>query len=407
MKRLLSAILIIILSLLIPLNALGYTGVPSWAKEEFSNAEEQNIIPEILTEKDMSGNVTRLEFCHIALNLYELMLGMETTGTYITPFSDVDDRAVSISQSLGIVNGYPDGTFLPDNQISRQELFKMLGNLMDTLGIDIDLDSEICESFISDFPDASAIQSWAKYSTSCLLAMGIVSGTAIGDTSYLDPTGTASRTQAVLLAYRFFNVFFTDESPSEPDNPAENTTGVLTPGTSLTTWGKDADTSSKLIYVFGTDTGWKYQSNEEALQHMVWITIPTWTLLDDGTKAPSHQRIQVNEAISDTVVQIFTEIFEGKEQFPIKDVGCYSWRGDNTSEHNWGLAIDINWNENYYININSGAQTGELWEPGENPYSIPADGDVVNIFHKYGFGWGGDGWWSSVRDYMHFSFLST
>ena len=121
MKRLLSAILIIILSLLIPLNALGYTGVPSWAKEEFSNAEEQNIIPEILTEKDMSGNVTRLEFCHIALNLYELMLGMETTGTYITPFSDVDDRAVSISQSLGIVNGYPDGTFLPEMRICVSE----------------------------------------------------------------------------------------------------------------------------------------------------------------------------------------------------------------------------------------------------------------------------------------------
>lgn len=407
MKRSFSCFLLLTFIFLMPLNSLAYTGVPSWAEEEFLQADQHQIIPEILTDVDMSGNVTRLEFCHIALNIYELMLGMDSTGTYVTPFSDVNDRAVSISHSLGIVDGYPDGTFMPDNMISRQELFKMLGNLMDALGINIELDTVIYENIRNSFPDAYTIQSWAEDATYSLLAMGVISGTDIGGISYLDPTGTASRTQAILLSHRFFNVFFSDDSSSEPEQPEEVSPGVLSPGTSLTTWGMNANTSTKLLYVFGTDTDWQYQSNEEALQHMVWVTIPTWTLLNDGTKAPSQQRLQVHEAIADTVVQIFTEIFEGNEQFPIKDVGCYSWRGDGTSEHNWGLAIDINWNENYYINLNSGAQTGELWAPGENPYSIPADGDVVNTFHKYGFGWGGDGWWSSVRDYMHFSFLST
>ena len=47
---------------------------------------------------------------------------------------------------------------------------------------------------------------------------------------------------------------------------------------------------------------------------------------------------------------------------------------------------------------------GSHWLPGEDPYSIPADGDVVRAFAKYGFAWGGNAWQSS-QDYMHFSYF--
>ena len=46
-----------------------------------------------------------------------------------------------------------------------------------------------------------------------------------------------------------------------------------------------------------------------------------------------------------------------------------------------------------------------FWAPGENPYSIPPNGDVVKSFKKYGWGWGGE--WRSKRDYMHFSYFHT
>ena len=103
-----------------------------------------------------------------------------------------------------------------------------------------------------------------------------------------------------------------------------------------------------------------------------------------------------------SIQAIFEEIYNGDEQFPIKDVGCYRW--EYGSEHMPGLAIDINHNEN--CEIRGGViTTGSYWKPGEDPYSIPADGDVVNAFKKYGFGWGGN--WRSVKDYMHFSYFST
>ena len=98
--------------------------------------------------------------------------------------------------------------------------------------------------------------------------------------------------------------------------------------------------------------------------------------------------------------------------FPQYDITCpvdpvgYNWRGDgSSSEHCLGTALDINWEENYMCTKSGAPLTGSYWKPGEDAYSIPANGEVVRIFAKYGFGWGGT--WNSKKDYMHFSYFGT
>lgn len=146
------------------------------------------------------------------------------------------------------------------------------------------------------------------------------------------------------------------------------------------------------------------ETKEEADAVMTEITVPVWKMKGDGTKYESSSQLTVHSAIADKVVLVFTEIFNGKEQFPIKDLGGYSWRGGR-SEHNWGTAIDLNANENYCL-YNDGTAVGDGWFPYENPYSVTPYGDVVNAFEKHGFTWGGDAW-SNPKDYMHFSYLGT
>ena len=68
--------------------------------------------------------------------------------------------------------------------------------------------------------------------------------------------------------------------------------------------------------------------------------------------------------------------------------------------------MDINPNENYYCDPNGNALVGKYWRPGEDPYSIPLDGEVVAIFSKYGFTQG-IYWRSGYKDYMHFSYFAT
>lgn len=164
--------------------------------------------------------------------------------------------------------------------------------------------------------------------------------------------------------------------------------------------------------IFGSDREICYDTQEQAVQHMTRITVPVWKL-SNGTKVPSTASFYINAALASDVVEIFTEIYNDPEQFPIKDVGGYSWRGDNSSsEHNPGLAIDINPNENYQIRSGN-IVVGSFWDPQNSPYSIPEDGSVVRIFAAHGWSWGGDAFADSTdpssghHDYMHFSYFGT
>ncbi len=163
---------------------------------------------------------------------------------------------------------------------------------------------------------------------------------------------------------------------------------------------------SKCRRIFGTDSFRRYSTESEAVSHQTTITVPVWRLGSNGSKYGSTASLSVNKGVASTVKQIFQEIYNDKERFPIKDVGGYNWRGGNiSSEHTQGLAIDINWNENYMCTNDGSPLTGAYWRPGSDPYSIPANSSVVRIFAKYGFVWGGT--WHSKKDYMHFSFFGT
>ena len=140
---------------------------------------------------------------------------------------------------------------------------------------------------------------------------------------------------------------------------------------------------------------------------MVSVKVPVWKLNGDGTKTAGNMTVTVHEKLEHIIWSVFNEIFNDPEQFPISDIGGYSWRGDSSSsEHKWGLALDINVSANPQV-INFEVKVGNAWEPGINPYSFSEDCSVVRIFKKYGFTWGGDAWGEYNRDYMHFSYLGT
>ena len=93
-------------------------------------------------------------------------------------------------------------------------------------------------------------------------------------------------------------------------------------------------------------------------------------------------------------------------KIPIKSCVGYAYRSGR-SEHNNGTAIDINPAENYFVDREGKIKAGTLWKPGQNPYSIVPDGDVVQAFNRYGWHWSPDMHWSNGADYMHFSLFGT
>jgi len=112
-------------------SAAAFTGVDGWFLNEVTRADEKwGVIPEDFRNLDFKGNITRLEFCQMALLAYQSMHGQVENTISRSHFSDTQNLEPSLAHNLRLVSGYPDGTFRPDSPITRQEMFVMIYNLM-------------------------------------------------------------------------------------------------------------------------------------------------------------------------------------------------------------------------------------------------------------------------------------
>lgn len=167
--------------------------------------------------------------------------------------------------------------------------------------------------------------------------------------------------------------------------------------------------ATRCIGVFGEyvdDPRHVYADEDEAEANMVTIAVKVWDFTNSShtTKTTKTRYVDVNKNIAETVKRIFEEIYACEAQYPVSDLGGYHW--SSSSEHTSGIAIDINVDANPYCDPEGNVLVGEAFDPENNPYSIPIDGEVQQIFEKYGFR-RGIYWNSGYKDYMHFSLFGT
>lgn len=169
---------------------------------------------------------------------------------------------------------------------------------------------------------------------------------------------------------------------------------------------------SKCMHIFGRvvdDPRHPYNDNtveDEFVENLVTISVQVWDFKNGigSEKVTKTRYVQVHKNLAATVKAVFAEIYACEEKYPICSLGGYRW--STKSEHTPGLALDVNYEYNPYMDPNGKILVGEEFDPENNPYSIPVDGEVQQIFEKYGFT-RGIYWRSGYKDYMHFSFFGT
>ena len=432
---------ILTVSLLLSVGAIGgleaaHAANTNWYDSALEEATNWSIVPEAFGNASLNQPITRGEFAEVVVRAYISVEGDLPGNWNQQPFKDHDHIYGNIAYALGIVSGYPDGTFRPHGAIRREEMFMMIYKLNSKLGTPEAASSASLEAMHRQFSDSRELSGWATGAAAYVLQNNIVSGTTLNT---LSPQQNTTRAQALVIAkngletlqaspvgvsrvnrvlHDLRNHIAASSRSGSVEWDSENQQDVSTARNRYDATRASTDTvvaqdpllrrlgnnPAKYALIFGSANAARYQTAQEARKHMVTVTVDVWQLSTTGAKHPSKRSIVVHRAIADTVKLIFHEIYHGPEKFPIKSVGGYSWRPNPNSEHRWGLAIDINPNENYMIRSNGTIVAGSFWSPGTNPYSIRTDGDVVRAFKKYGFTWGGDAWPSS-KDYMHFSFL--
>lgn len=147
------------------------------------------------------------------------------------------------------------------------------------------------------------------------------------------------------------------------------------------------------------------QGEEQALSNMTSYYIIVWDLDENGEWYQNEVLFTSHKNLKKTFLLIFNELLDlpEEERVPIHSIGCYNYR-DGDSCHTCGVAVDINWYENAEMDKYGRITCGGYWKPYEDIYSIPSDSKMVEIFTKYGFGWGG--LWTDKKDYMHFSYFN-
>lgn len=187
---------------------------------------------------------------------------------------------------------------------------------------------------------------------------------------------------------------------------APSTSSVSTTGpTTGTTNAKGLSNSEKIKIVFPNGVP---KTEAELKKYLVDVKVPITT--KDGKKTTTT--VTVHKAIAGDVKAALEAA--QKEGFAVYEIGGYRKFGSDSagkvsdvglvySQHCYGLAVDMNVNENCYKKpANGSCSVGKLYDTN-NKYSIKKNGALYNSFISNGWGWGGE--WNSLRDYMHFSFF--
>ena len=165
-----------------------------WASKEINIVVDDNIMSLSGNRFNPEGDMTRVEFVNALLKV----LSDENLNVNISnKFSDVSKSNPNYdnilrSQQLGLVYGYPDGTFKPNKTVLRSEAQSVISHITK------DMDAD--KSVLNQFKDASAVPAWAKNVYAKTINYGIYVN--YPDSRELRPNDNLSRAEAAVLLAR-------------------------------------------------------------------------------------------------------------------------------------------------------------------------------------------------------------
>lgn len=165
-----------------------------WAEPELKEASKQNLIPEIFDEANLTKNITRKEFAHTVVKMYEKITGQKAVPIAKNPFTDTKDKEVLKAYNIGITNGTSDTTFSPDALITREQMATMMTRALTKAGKDTSRPESA-----KLFTDDSEFSEYAKDSIYYMSSIEIIKG--VGENKF-NAKGNASREQALAISIR-------------------------------------------------------------------------------------------------------------------------------------------------------------------------------------------------------------
>ncbi|MFC0215257.1 S-layer homology domain-containing protein, partial [Paenibacillus chartarius] len=145
-------------------------------------------------------NVSRAEYATLLTRALGIVPQAEADSAFPDVAADnVHARAIAAAAMAGLINGYTDGTFRPNEEITRQEMVQMIFNAMRANGYAQEIKSEEKPQWLAAFGDRSQIPDWASDAAAAAVKAGIIQGVAANEFA---PSYHADRAQGAAVVLR-------------------------------------------------------------------------------------------------------------------------------------------------------------------------------------------------------------
>ena len=149
-----------------------------WAKDAVNDMGSRLVISGVGDDRfEPDRDITRAEFAAIVVRA----LGLLRSGTGKDSFEDVTKGcwyydAVSIACEYGIISGYGNGKFGPNDKITREQAMTMIARAMKLTKLELGLTDDEMSELLLGYADAKDVANYAKASIGACIKTGIVSG---------------------------------------------------------------------------------------------------------------------------------------------------------------------------------------------------------------------------------------
>ena len=171
----------------------------SWAQSDVNLALNDNLLDAGLLGSDYTKNITRLQFCSVAVRLAEELTGKSISPAPASTFTDTTSAYALKAYAAGITTGVTATTFDPNGTLTRAQMAAFLYRTLRYVEKNSDYSYTSYTSKLSSYKDSAQIQSWAKESMAFMNALDLVKGTTA---TTLNPNGKCTIEQAVAVAER-------------------------------------------------------------------------------------------------------------------------------------------------------------------------------------------------------------
>ena len=141
-----------------------------------------------------NGTTTRAMIVTILHRLENQPASGSSTFTDV-PANQWYTNAVAWAAANGIVDGYGDGRFGPNDTITREQMAAILYRYAQFKGYDVSNTGNL-----SGYTDAAQVSEWARTAMGWANAQGLITGNTA---TTLNPTGSATRAEVATILMRF------------------------------------------------------------------------------------------------------------------------------------------------------------------------------------------------------------